>query len=185
MPNYCNNDLTLTHTDPAMIAKAATALKEGDFLQTFVPVPAELLEATASFGDEYEAQNKANVEKYGYASWYDFCVNEWGTKWDVQAYDEANVFNDGLTLTVGFDSAWSPPVEAYRKLEELGFEVDAMYYEPGMGFCGEYVNGSDETYDIPGTSDEVSECIPDRINDAFCIAENMADWESQQEEFED
>ena len=66
MPNYCNNDLTLTHTDPAMIAKAATALKEGDFLQTFVPVPAELLEATASFGDEYEAQNKANVEKYGY-----------------------------------------------------------------------------------------------------------------------
>ena len=32
---------------------------------------------------ELERQTKANVEKYGYGNWYDYCVGEWGTKWDV------------------------------------------------------------------------------------------------------
>ena len=50
MPNWCNNNLTLTHSDPAMIQRAVTAYQEGKLLQEFIPCPQELLETTAQFG---------------------------------------------------------------------------------------------------------------------------------------
>jgi hypothetical protein len=33
MPNWCNNNLTLTHEDPAMIQRAYDALERGEFLK--------------------------------------------------------------------------------------------------------------------------------------------------------
>ncbi len=93
MPNWCNNNLVLEHDDPAMIQRAKEALDRGEFLSEFVPVPKELTETMSGFhGDEakqaaLEAQTRANVEKYGYGNWYDYCVGEWGTKWDVGVKD--------------------------------------------------------------------------------------------------
>ena len=46
---------------------------------------------------------------YGYTNWYDYCVNEWGTKWEIGA--DGNPAQDipgGLLL--GFDSAWSSSI---------------------------------------------------------------------------
>jgi hypothetical protein len=37
-----------------------------------------------------------------------------------------------------FDTAWAPPVNAYEKLVEMGFGVEAMYYEGGMGYAGSF-----------------------------------------------
>jgi hypothetical protein len=180
MPNWTNNTLTLTHKDKTMIERAAKAWSGGTLLNEFVPIPTELTHAEASFSDENTEKNKANIEKYGYASWYDFAVNEWGTKWDISPYG-SEVSDDGLSISGSFDTAWAPPTEAYRKLEELGFEVDAMYYEPGCAFCGAYSEGYDESYEIPETSDEVDEEIPSRINEEFAIAESMRDYESENE----
>jgi hypothetical protein len=39
MPNWCNNNLTLSHDDPAMIQRAFDALERQEFLQEFCPVP--------------------------------------------------------------------------------------------------------------------------------------------------
>ena len=178
MPNYCNNILVLKNTDPAQITKAAEALKAGDFLKTFIPIPEELKETTAP---AKEGSPSVIYNGQEYTDWYMFCVNEWGTKWDVDAYNDAEISEDGTELTVSFDSAWSPPTEAYRKLEEQGFEIDAMYYEPGMGFCGEYSDGFDETYEVSANADDVDAEIPERINEAFCIAENMRMWEEDME----
>ena len=82
MPNWCSNSITLTHEDPAMIAKAAQALPAGKFLETFIPIPADLQITAGYLGDgdaqkELEAKNEANIEKHGYANWYDFCIEEW------------------------------------------------------------------------------------------------------------
>ena len=177
MPNWCNNSLSLSHTDPAMITKAAEALKAGNFLETFIPIPPELKGTTAPANDtSVSVTYNGNV----YSDWYQFCVNEWGSKWDVESYGGTNISDDGLTLNDGFDSAWAPPTEAYRKLEELGFEVEALYYEPGCAFCGEYSDGFDQYYEIPGNSDDVDAEIPEHINEAFGIAENMRMWEEEQ-----
>ena len=183
MPNWCNNSASFYHEDKSMIERASKALSEGKLLNEFIPVPAQLAEATASFGDEYKDQNEKNLAETGYASWYDFCVSEWGTKWDVEAYSN-EVSDDGHTLECSFDTAWSPPVAAYEKMKELGFVINAEYYEPGCAFVGEWLDGDDYTYEIPGTSEEVKDVIPEHLDEAWGISENMAEWEEENAEEE-
>ena len=188
MPNWCNNTLTLTHEDPAMILRAKEALDRGEFLQEFIPVPKDLTDTVSGFmgdGEEQrklEAQTKRNVEKYGYGNWYDFCVGEWGTKWDVGGDGQTDIHPDGKMLHTTFDSAWAPPVNAYVKLEELGFEVNAMYYEGGMAYAGAYGGGNDEEISLEGMSaDDIEQHYPE-IDEAFGIAESIREYEAENEE---
>ena len=187
MPNWCNNTLTLTHEDPAMILRAKEALDRGEFLQEFIPVPQDLKDTVSgSMGEDHreahEAQQKANREKHGYSNWYDFCVGEWGTKWDVGGDGQSDVHPDGKMLHTTFDSAWSPPVNAYVKLEELGFGVNAMYYEGGMGYAGAYGDGNDEEINLEGMSaDDVENHYPE-IDEAFAISESMREYEAENQE---
>jgi len=187
MPNWCNNNLTLTHEDPAMILRAKEALDRGEFLNEFIPVPEDLKITSGFLGsgpeqEELERQTKANVEKYGYGNWYDYCCGEWGTKWDVGGDGQTDIHPDGKMLHTYFDSAWSPPVAAYEKLEELGFEVNAMYYEGGMAYAGAYGGGNDEEISLEGMSaDDIEQHYPE-IDEAFGIAESIREYEAEQEE---
>ena len=182
MPNWCNNVLELTHEDPAMLERADRALREGKFLEEFIPVPKSLHIVAGSVGTKddpkqiaLEAQEQANLEAHGYKTWYDFCVNEWGTKWDVGG-DGIEPAIEGNTLTASFDSAWAPPCVAYEKLLDLGFEVRAYYYEGGMNFAGIWDNGDDDFYELPGNAEEVREELPTVLDEMFCISENMEMW---------
>lgn len=180
MPNWCQNTLVLRHEDAAMITRAKDAFARGEFCQEFVPCPQELHEFDAPNRDEKAAA--ALREKFGYSDWYSFQVNEWGTKWDFGDGDGINSFTD-TELVVYFDSAWSPPVALMEKLEEEGFTVDLMYNEPGMAFCGRYADGNDDYYEYSGMdSAEVAANIPSELDEAFCISENMAEWESENDE---
>jgi len=187
MPNWCNNNLTLEHEDPAMITRARDALLRGEFLNEFIPVPADLQIVAGSVGDpveqaELERKTAENVEKYGYGNWYDFCVGEWGTKWDVGCEGSTDVHPDGKMLHTHFDSAWSPPINAYSKLEELGFKVNAMYYEGGMAYAGAYGDGNDEEINLDGMSaDDIENHYPE-LDEAFGISESIREYESEQEE---
>ena len=182
MPNWCSNTLTLSHKDPSMIKRVESAVERQHLLAEFVPVPKELIETVAGSHSDpaeqaaLEAQSKANREKYGYDNWYDFCCGEWGCKWDVDA--ELHMA-DEHSVDLSFDSAWAPPVAWYAKMTELGFEVDAYYYEPGMGFCGHWWDGSDEEYQIGATSDETKANIPSDIDDMFLISESQYEWEQE------
>ena len=189
MPNWCNNNLTLQHADPAMIKRAAEALERGEFLAEFLPVPEQLQIVAGSVGDpdeqrKLEAQTKRNVEELGYGNWYDYCVGEWGTKWDVGADGSTDVHPDGKMLHTYFDSAWSPPVRAYEKLTELGFTVGAMYYEPGMAYCGTWDSETgDNEYNLEGmSSQQVADEIPAELDEAFGISECIAEYEAEEEE---
>ena len=187
MPNWCNNGINLSHEDPKMIERAAKALQEGTFLNEFIPVPESLHIVAGRVGDDtdpkqiaLEAAEKSNLEKYGYKTWYDYCVNEWGTKWDVQS-DTVEVRNPNC-LEASFDSAWAPPIAAYEKLMDLGFEVTAWYYEPGMAFVGKWDNGCDECYEYGGeTSRTVRDAIGEELDDYFGISESMAEFEDEDE----
>jgi hypothetical protein len=191
MPNWCNNTLTISHEDPAMIERARKAFDAGALLNEFIPVP-EDLQIVAGFlgnGEEQrklEEQTEANRKKYGYGTWYDFCVNEWGTKWDVGADGQPAIDNGNNTLSMNFDSAWAPPTTAYEKLMEQGFKIIAYYYEPGMAFCGKWEDGSDDYYEYAGmSSQEIADTIPDDLDECFCISEQVAEWEEENEEAED
>ena len=188
MPNWCNNNLILKHEDPKMIARAHDALERGELLQEFIPVPQELKNTMAgSYGDAdkqrtLEQQEADNLKKYGYKNWYDFSVGEWGTKWDVGEQGCSDVHDDGTMLHAHFDSAWSPPVNAYEKMEELGFEIEAMFYEPGMAYAGTYTQGCCDEISLESLSaDDIERDYPD-LDEAFGISESMREYEAEMEE---
>jgi hypothetical protein len=191
MPNWCNNTLELAHKDPAMLIRARDAFNRQELLQEFIPVPEPLHIVAGCVGDpdeqaKLEADTARNVETLGYGNWYDFCVSEWGTKWDVGAEGyEVEIENGGLTMS--FDSAWSPPLEAYAKLEELGFEVRAYYYESGMCFAGMWEDGCDDFYDLSQcrNADEMEDLLPTVLDEMFCISEGVREFQEENEEDEE
>ena len=190
MPNWCNNHVTMTHEDPAMIKRAYDALERGEFLNEFIPVPEDLKITSGYLGNgdeqkELERKTKANVEKYGYGNWYDYCVGEWGTKWDTGESGNNDINpNDPCMLTAGFDTAWAPPIRAYEKLEELGFMIDAMYYESGMAFAGVWSSEfGDDEYNLEGmSSDQVEAELPTELDNMFGISETIREYEAENEE---
>ena len=181
MPNWCANTVTLEHEDPAMIARAKEAFDKGTFLQEFIPCPEDLLETTAQFGAN--EQEKRNLAKHGYSSWYDWNIAHWGTKWDVGGEHGADTIPGGLMLS--FDSAWAPPVNAYERLLDLGFKIYATYYEPGMAFAGVWEDGNDDYYEYGGMSaDEIETTLPIELDEAYGISQQVAEWEEENAEEE-
>ena len=180
MPNWCNNVIELTHTDPTMITRAVTALNNGSLLQEFIPCPQELTDTVSgSFGDSaeqaaLEAKQASNLERFGYNTWYEFCINEWGTKWDVSGAHVSD--HTDISVSAGFDTAWGPPTQAMERLTELGFQVELFYYEPGMDFCGKYTSDSgDESY-------KCSEEIPADIDEMFAITEQREEYQEAEDD---
>lgn len=190
MPNWCNNHLVLGHKDSREIGRAKLAILDNNFFQEFHPCPAELLDTTAGFLGDTDAQRKleekteANLAKYGYKNWYDWNVANWGTKWDAS---DIEIVSEGYTskyaeIVITFDTAWAPPIEFYNELVEQGFEVDAMYNEFGMAFCGMYQDGTEHYVEY--TSDTLDD-IPEDVDEQFGIKEMFAEWEEDEEETEE
>ena len=76
--------------------------------------------------------------KYGAFSWYDWCCNNWGTKWDVsdEAYIQEPLNPDAEedSVFLSFQTAWSFPGPIFAELSRL---------YPELKFSGEY---ADEDY---------------------------------------
>jgi hypothetical protein len=190
MPNWCNNYLELEHEDPAMIERAKKAFAEGKLLEEFCPVPASLHIVAGRVGDdtdpkqiELEAQEKANLEAHGYSTWYDYCVNEWGTKWDVGGDGDQATVDSPNSIKMNFDSAWAPPTAAMDKFMDLGFKVKLIYWESGMCFCGLYDENGDDYMDYTDMSaDDVEASINPEVDECMCIVENLREWEEENQE---
>jgi hypothetical protein len=189
MPNHCQNYLVLGHKDSREIGRAKLAILEGTLFQEFYPCPQELLDTMSGFysGEEQrelEEKYAANLAKYGFNSWYDWCVANWGTKWD--AYDVEIISerydNDVAELTLTFDTAWAPPTKFYDELLEQGFEVEAMYHEFGCQFCGHYTDGTDHYVEY---TRETLEDIPEDIDEQFGITETIAEWDDEDDDDDD
>ena len=171
MPNWCANSLKLVATTPDSekklaeivqeLARAKTAGESAGIFNLIKPVPEALLITAGSFGDTVEqaALKKAeqeNLKTYGYKHWYDYCIAEWGTKWDMNnQYEDEPYTIEGNAVTMVFDTAWAPPMQIYYALEEMGFELEATYVEQGMGYIGFYTDGVD-------TCEQMNQFYPDK-----------------------
>lgn len=162
MPNWCENDL-LVIGRPSSLAKFKKKAKTRSSalsLQKLIPIPEELQDTQSPpriVPDkdirkaiiEHKARNSLYrsgrpisaseseelIKKYGANNWYDWQVLNWGTKWDIEAI--LNNEEEGK-LGFTFNSAWSPPIQAFqtisRQFPELDFKL--KYSETGMGFYG-------------------------------------------------
>ena len=193
MPNWCNNYLVLEHDDPAMIERAKKAFADGRLLDEFVPVPKDLHVVAGRVGNDedpeqikLEEDTARNIATHGYANWYDYCVNEWGTKWDVGGEGDQATEDGPNAIRMNFDSAWAPPVPAMQKFQDLGFKVKLVYWESGMCFCGVFDENGDDYFDYTDMSaDEVEANINPEIDECMCIVENLREWEEDNAEEEE
>lgn len=128
MPNHTDNRVILSHDDSKMIDDIYNVLNTEDteLLNHIIPMPKEL-EDTTSPSDT--------------PNWYDWRIENWGTKWDI--YNATCDRMDANTLVLRFDTAWSPPMPVYDKLVDMGFDVNARYLDEGWMYIGEYIDGDD------------------------------------------
>ena len=188
MPNWCNNNIEITGPKEKLI-KILDGAKKGELLDTLFPMPEALKETEKSSDDDKMAKQPV-VD--GVNNWYDWRVNNWSTKWDVDLYDDSTkVEGDGenARLVFGFDSAWSPPIGACAKYLEDNDDVSIrlVYYEPGCDFMGVWEDFDDRCYscseDAPKSDSDFWETEDGRLIDDYmgCV-ERMIEYEEEQKE---
>ena len=157
MPNWCSNVATFRHADKSQLERLKTALEEERLFSEFVPNP-----------------DGSNVDN----------VLAWGTKWDTGADCEDEIEFDEedqvYTLSVSFDTAWSPPIEFYQRMEEMGWTITGYYFEPGMNFCGKWEDGDDDFHYIPATARDAEDYLPKDVEEVFDICQMLADREHEE-----
>ena len=181
MPNWCNNTITLTGPKEKITAIYNKAKEDNALLQQLKPMPTELEGTTSPAPKEGEPQPLVD----GFDNWYDWRVENWGTKWDVDM-DGLELSDDGTTITGWFDSAWAPPIHAYEYFltDNEDCSISSLYYEGGMDFAGKWEDFADMTV-TPGdfTADEMED--PDSgliydINEQFNMSEFVREYEEEQ-----
>jgi hypothetical protein len=155
MPNWCENVVTFTGPREKLDALIKGAGK-GELLNAIRPMPESVFRGNVG---------TAEREEHGRNNWYDWSVEHWGTKWDVKDVD---IDDEGESVAFRFDSAWSPPVEAYRYAEDQGLAVDAKYCETGFYFIGRYGAGVE-------VSSQIDECEDEDLRDCFPFA--FEEWD--------
>jgi hypothetical protein len=111
---------------------------------------------------------KRNVERYGHKDWYDWSVNNWGTKWNAYSYN--SYYEGGDTII--FQTAWSAPEPIIELLsqkypdvefshswadENIGYNVGKSVYKNGEVISSNIpaegsVDAFEMTEDITGVS---------------------------------
>jgi hypothetical protein len=148
MPNWCSNNFRIVGSTESLKPLWEEIDREEKFLEVIKPI------------GEWD---------YGNA------VEAWGTKWDVNTDGMEFTDNgDGTAEISGFfDSAWSPPVEAFQTLSE---DLDSCYlelgyFEPGMAFVGYWDSeGADDHYTIDPEAEDMG--IPAYLEEEWCVS----DW---------
>ena len=182
MPNWCNNNIEITGpADKIQALWDAAQAEDGGLLNAMVPMPVELKDTVK--GSNGDAVN-----------WYDWSVTNWGTKWDVDLEGIEYTDNGDGTATISgyFDSAWSPPIEAYNRFLEANEDcsLNASYYEMGCDFAGMYDDGIDEylenlrdVYDLP--EDPVTWPLFKRLDEEWNLSEQFDQYDEDDEDDED
>ena len=148
MPNWCSNNFRIVGSTESLKPLWEQIDRENKFLEVIKPI------------GEWD---------YGNA------VEAWGTKWDVNTDGMEFTDNgDGTAEISGFfDSAWSPPVEAFQTLSEDldSCYLELCYFEPGMCFVGYWDSeGADDHYTIDPEEEDMG--IPAYLEEEWCVS----DW---------
>jgi hypothetical protein len=185
--------MTITHPDPAKMQEALEAWNSGGFLEHFFPVPYTLRPENlspmdwekfpnAEYGRELDQAIRAlNKKHFGYESWYEWRLVHWGIKWDIgHGSDDGKMpaLKDNV-LSVNFNSPWGPPLDAYSRLQELGYEIKAYYWESGMCFAGIWDNGIDEYYSDITDSANARATLPGELDEIMGISETLEAYEEE------
>lgn len=162
MPNYCSNLIIIRHQNESFLDEIEQRLSDGELLEFLCPSP----------------EGEWN---------YDWCVENWGTKWDVDGYVNSRQL---ATITLEVTSAWSPPIQALEHgASQHGYGFDLYYYEEGVGFAGFIEEaGNSDYFTLPTSSSEIDQ-FKEEVNNSilldFCQGVFEMIYEEEGEEDED
>jgi hypothetical protein len=115
MPNYCSNSITI-RGEEAQLAQLAEQLQsdETTIMERLVPTPDELIENSG---------------------WYQWCLDNWGTKWDM--IELAGDYDLDF-ISLSYETAWSPNIPFWTTISSRfpGLKMTHHYREDGVGFMG-------------------------------------------------
>ena len=172
MPNWVRHNIVIKGSKEEIKNCYEQITKgEGFSFKNIIPMPEELNVTSGSISyiaekwakaseqerKEIEAKNKLtdkekaqiqkivnNIAKYGYPTWYEWCIDKWGTKWDACEVVpgggiECDCYEKIITIT--FDTAWSTPVPIFKELSKQypSFVICVEYADEDLGSnCGTY-----------------------------------------------
>ncbi len=101
-----------------------------------------------------------NLYKYNAPTWYEWCNDNWNTKWNACGYDENTDYSD--SDFIWFQTAWSAPIPVIQKLSEMypNIELTLEFADEDLGQnCGEMKFKDGDIFEeyIPQTGKEAIE----------------------------
>ena len=190
MPNWCNNNISITGPN-SVIDKIEKITKEEDnkngLLQFFNPMPKELEGTTSPSSSADKPQPMID----GVDNWYDWRVKNWGTKWDISIDDSGLDYSeegDKGYIKGWYDTAWGPALECFDTFQRKHNDIyiTNLYYEPGCDFAGIYTDGHDDginpsDYKADDFLEADRDTVVGQLDECFSIGETMAEYEEEQE----
>jgi hypothetical protein len=158
MPNHCETDLTISGPSHSITEIESMFFNDDGSLNcdAVIPYPEYFKELDRIAGewedtyttDGFRLHDDSNTGGIiptrptdGFnAGGYEWCVNNWGTKWGTYRGEGKYIVSDPLSDVVSFittfTSAWSPPIPVISRLAELYPDVTITMnaYECGAGF---------------------------------------------------
>ena len=149
MPNWCRNRVTVSGTEED-ISKLSEIFSDTKSIFNHIIQSPDWKRLPNEKGEFPQLERMKNPkgevmwETYNFPDgknddrWYYWCIDNWGTKWDVS---ELSIdYDDDEVLELEFSTAWSPPEgvmeEVKNRYPDLGFTC--FYDEPGMEVAGYY-----------------------------------------------
>jgi Ferredoxin-like domain in Api92-like protein len=152
MPNWTSNRIYIEGeaTDIRALLEAIKWQHELFDFNRIIPMP-EILKRTVSGFQKFDGvevrawmrdkdANGKGIERpftpeeseqlrvIGHSNWYDWCIANWGTKWNASDVDVSDDSEYGYAEIL-FNTAWCAPIPIFRKLQELfpGLEIDCRW----------------------------------------------------------
>lgn len=106
----------------------------------YLPMPEELADTTYPSSKNDEESQELN-EKYGAPNWYEWCINNYGTKWDCYDVGEWNIVdceNGMYRASISYCTAWSPATNFYENISESFPDLEFVheFADEGGSFVG-------------------------------------------------
>ncbi|OGO92853.1 MAG: hypothetical protein A2Y17_10505 [Clostridiales bacterium GWF2_38_85] len=120
MPNHVTNILSINNTSYERVQEILEAIKYDDKgigsvdFEKIIPMPNNIYRGNLG-ADEFKL--------YGENNWYDFCTQEWHTKWNSYWHDDNIEYEEGSS-TIRFLTAWSAPDTIIKRLSEMFSDVE-------------------------------------------------------------
>jgi hypothetical protein len=174
MPNWCNNTITIEHKDSSKIHEVIESLttkihedtSESKFFTYCKPEP-DYSKTKVKY--TYPSITKKEYIEVDDQKWWDWRIQNWGTKWNIDTFEKRELFDNptdievsDLDRSISFscETAWSPPLGALKSLEKKGFKVSCDYYEGGVAFVGRYTtNKGDIDWQLPTTFTDLKDMM--------------------------